>query len=143
MHTYEHSLDAACSADAVWALYADPESWTEWDGGVDRQEFDGPLATGTTGRFTPSGADPLPFTIEHAEPGRGFTDVFELPGATLRGTHTLTPLPEGGTRITHRVELSGPAADELAPVLMPDITDGVPETVAALARLAADRSLVA
>ncbi|RKS77803.1 polyketide cyclase/dehydrase/lipid transport protein [Motilibacter peucedani] len=136
MVDYTHSLDTTADAAAVWALYADPASWPSWDGGCERQELDGPLAAGTTGRFTPAGGEPLPFTVTWAQPGAGFTDEFELPGAVLRGTHTLTPLADGGTRITHRMELTGPAADELAQHIWAGITDDIPLTVAALARAA-------
>jgi len=137
MIDYEYSLEAAVMPEAVYALYSDVSTWTSWDSGVERIAVDGPFAAGTTGTFTPTGGDPLRFTIVSAEPGRGFTDEFPLPGATLRGTHTLTALPGGGTRITHRMELDGPAAAEMAPQLMPGITDDIPQTVAALARLAA------
>jgi len=137
MAEYEHSLEAAVSADAVWELYADPTSWPSWDSGVERVELDGPLATGVTGRFTPRGAEALPFTVIQAEANRGFTDEFAFPGAVLRGTHTITPLGGGRTRITHRMELTGPDAEQLAPELMPGITDDIPLTVAALALAAA------
>jgi len=140
MAEYEHSLESDVSAEAVWALYADPSTWPSWDAGVERMELDGPLAAGTTGRFTPTGGDPLPFTVVYAEPGRGFTDEFAFPGAVLRGTHTLTPLPDGRTRITHRMELTGDRAEQMAPELMPGLTDDIPLTVAALAASAQDAS---
>ena len=140
MAEYEYSLDADVTPEAVYALYSDVETWTTWDGGVEEITIDGAFAAGTTGTFTPVGADPLRFTIVSATPGRGFVDEFPLPGATLRGTHTLTPLADGRTRITHRMELEGPAAEELAPMLMPGVTDDIPLTVASLARHAAGRA---
>jgi hypothetical protein len=139
MAEYEYSLDAEVTAEAVYALYSDVATWPSWDEGVEQVTIDGPFTAGTTGTFTPTGGDPLRFTIVAAQPARGYSDEFPLPGATLRGTHTLTPLPDGRTRITHRFELVGPAAAELAPQLMPGVTDDVPNTVANLARHAARR----
>jgi uncharacterized protein YndB with AHSA1/START domain len=139
MAEYEYSLDADVAAEAVYALYSDVSTWPSWDGGVEKVTVDGPFAAGTTGTFTPTGGDPLRFTIVSAEPGRGFVDEFPLPGAMLRGTHTLTPLAGGRTRITHRMQLEGPAAAELAPELMPGVTDDIPVTVASLARRAGAR----
>jgi len=139
MFEYKYSLEADVAPEAVYALYRDVTTWTSWDPGVEAIALDGPFEAGATGTFTPTGAGPLPFTILSAQSGRGFVDEFPLPGATLRGTHVLTLLDGGRTRITHRMELDGPAAAELAPTFMPGVTDDIPLTVANLARQAETR----
>jgi hypothetical protein len=139
MFVYEHSLETSASPERLWALYADVPAWTAWDRGLDRVEIDGPLAAGSTGRITPSGMEVLPFTVTWAEEGRGFTDETPAMGHVLRFTHLLDALPGGGTRVTHRVEVEGPAADEIGP----NVTGDTPAAVAQLVAMAEGRTATA
>lgn len=138
--TYETTGETTASAEAVDALYRDASSWSEWDPGMERVEFHGPFEAGMTGTFTPVGGEPFPYTLAWAEPGRGHIDEFPLEGAVLRISHLVEPLLDGGARITHRAELSGPAALDIAPGLMPDVCDEMPQTVAMLAQVAESRA---
>jgi hypothetical protein len=105
----------------------------------EKVEFHGPFEAGMTGTFTPVGGEPFPYTMVAAEPGRGHVDEFPLDGAVLRVSHRLEPLAGGGTRIVHGAELRGPKALEIAPGLMPDVCDEMPQTVALLAQVAESR----
>jgi hypothetical protein len=112
-------------------------SWTEWDEGIEKVTLDGPFTVGATGTMTPVEQDPLPFTITEAVPEQGFTDETVIPDAvTLRFVHRLAALPGGGTRITHRLEIDGPAAGRMGPELGPQITEDFPDAVRALANAA-------
>lgn len=53
----------------------------------------------------------------------------------VRFEHQLTPAEEG-MRLTHRVRIHGPAAEQVGPDLGPKITAGVPDTMASIATLA-------
>jgi len=132
MYTFEHSAQTSAGPDAVWALYADVAAWLTWDHGLEAVELDGPFTAGTTGRITPHGMDTLPFTITWAEPGRGFSDETPAMGHVLRFIHEIQAMPGGGARVTHRVEVEGPAADEMGP----NVTGDTPEAVAALVAMA-------
>jgi hypothetical protein len=132
MYTFEHSVETTASPEAVWALYADVTAWLTWDHGLDAVEIDGSLVAGATGRITPSGMDTLPFTVTWAEPGRGFSDETPAMGHVLRFFHEIDNLPGGRTRVTHRVEIEGPAADEMGP----NVTGDTPEAMAVLVALA-------
>jgi uncharacterized protein YndB with AHSA1/START domain len=134
---YEHSTTTTASAAAVWALWADTSTWPSWDEGMQNVTVDGDFAVGTSGTMTITGQPPIPFTLTEVEPNVRFADITEIPGATLRFTHTLTPTGEG-TEISHRVSIEGPAAQDLGPV----VTAGVPAALAKLAVLAAESSLV-
>lgn len=134
MWEFEHTLDTEASTEAIWRLYSDVGTWPSWDGGIEAVELHGPFAAGTEGILTPTGQGPLPFHMLEATPYSGFSDETEVPGATLRFIHRLLPLDSGGTRVTHRVEIDGPSADELGPAVGPQITAGIPETMASLAR---------
>ena len=109
MYTFEHSVETSATPDAVWALYADVAAWLSWDHGLEAVELDGPFEAGTAGRISPAGMGTLPFTITWAEAGRGFTDETPAMGHVLRFAHEIEALPGGGSRVTHRVEIEGPA----------------------------------
>ncbi|MDQ1047515.1 SRPBCC family protein [Streptomyces sp. V4I2] len=137
MWDFEHTIEADVTPAQVWSRYVDTASWPEWDEGIVRVTLDGPFAAGSTGTMTPEGQDPLPFTITEAVPEQGFTDETVIPDAvTLRFIHRLTALPGGRTKITHRLEIEGPAAEAMGPELGPQITSDFPEAMEALAKVA-------
>jgi Polyketide cyclase / dehydrase and lipid transport len=106
-----------CSArprpETVSAVLRDVDRWPEWDAGVARSHLDGPFATGTTGLMVLPDRSALRFRLAWVDEGRGFEDEAEVPGAgaLVRVRHALEPLAAGGTRITYRATVEGPAAD--------------------------------
>lgn len=138
---YEHSLDTTASPTTVWELYRDVAGWPAWNSSVERVELDGPFAAGTTGTLTAPDVGPLPFRIVAAEEGVTYTSETDIAGTvTLRSTGRLAGLPGGGTRITQRTELVGPAAPYFAASFGPMLAAGVPRTVQALADRAVERA---
>jgi hypothetical protein len=135
MWTYEHSQTTTATPRQIWPLYADVAAWLRWDRGLTSVTLEGPFAAGSSGMLTPAGQDGLPFTIVDATPNKEFTDETAIPGAVLRFIHRLDPV-EGGTRVTHRLEIDGPAADEIGPNLGPMITADFADAVEALVALA-------
>ncbi|WP_433003910.1 SRPBCC family protein [Kribbella sp. CA-294648] len=137
---YAPSVETTASPDAIWSQYADVASWPEWKHQVERVELDGPLATGITGRIVIEGRPPMPYRIVSATPGRGYVSETELgEGIVLRIEHVLTELPDGGTRITHRVNVPRAALDLLGHEFSPALNDGMRRTLHALAeRVATD-----
>lgn len=125
---------ARASAEAIWRLYRDVSTWPSWDPGIEAVELHGPFEPGAEGALTPAGQEPLSFRMIEVTPERGFVDETAVAGAVLRFIHRLLPLDGGGTRITHRVEIDGPAAGEVGPQAGPQITAGIPETMESLAR---------
>jgi hypothetical protein len=139
MYEFEHSVETAASAASVFRLYRDVAGWPRWDHGLAAAELDGPFAAGSTGTVTPAGQGAFPFRLVSVDEDRGFVDETVIPDtATLRFEHTLTPLPGGGTRVTHRTVVTGPAAAELGPA----VTSDTPEAMESLAAhaLAAERA---
>lgn len=134
MFTYSHTVSTTADPETVWALYADVARWREWDASLAEITLEGDFTTGATGVLTVKGQPPLPFTLTAVESGRGFTDVAEIPGvAVLTFEHTIEPTV-AGSLITHAVTITGPAADELGPM----VTSHTPDAMGALARLAED-----
>jgi hypothetical protein len=77
----------------------------------------------------------LPFRLAWVREGRGFEDETEIPGpdVLVRVRHSLEPLATGGTRITYRATVEGPASKTIGPEIGPAVTADFPEVMAALA----------
>jgi hypothetical protein len=130
MYEFEYSVETAATPASIYRLYSDVAAWPSWDEGLTHVEVNGPSVAGATGMLTPAGQAALPFTVVEAVENEGFIDETEIPGAAmLRFEHRLTPIGGGGTRITHRVVIDGPAADQLGPM----VTADVPAAVTSLA----------
>jgi uncharacterized protein YndB with AHSA1/START domain len=138
MVAYQHTSRTPAPPEVVWRLYSDVASWPRWNAAVARMRLDGPFAAGTTGELTPPGADPLPFRIVAASENEGYTSETDIAETvTLRTTSRLTALPEGGTEVSHHVELVGPAAEFFGQSFGPTLSAGVPRTAEAVAARAA------
>jgi hypothetical protein len=139
MWSYEHSLETDGRAETIFEILRDVGRWPEWNPGVERIDLDGPFATGTTGVMVIPDQGSLSFRLAWVGEGRGFEDETEIPGAEVlvRVRHSLEPLGAGGTRITYRATVEGPAADALGPEIGPAVTADFPEVMAGLAARAA------
>jgi hypothetical protein len=136
MWTYEHSIETDASPESIWPLYSDVPGWPRWDQGLEWVTLSGSFAAGSTGSLKVPGQDPLPFKVLDVRPREGFSDETYIPGLAIRFDHLLELTATGKTRITHRVIITGAAAEELGPQLGLQITSDVPEAVESLARLA-------
>jgi hypothetical protein len=135
MWTYAHSIETAARAETIFAILRDVSRWSEWNRGVERIDLDGPFATGTSGVMVIPDQGSLSFKLAWVGEGLGFEDETEIPGVdvVVRVRHSLKPLAGGGTRITYRATVEGPAADALGPEIGPAVTADFPEVMAALA----------
>ncbi len=112
----------------------------EWDAGLKRLESNGPFVAGRTGTMILAGQAPLVTPLlGWVEPGQGYQDKPPIPSAAVvvRVRHSLEPLRQGGTPITHVLTIDGPAADEMGPTVGVQISADSPRTLAALAQCAA------
>lgn len=137
----EYSVEMSAEPTAVWARLVDVTTWPDWDIGVSQAELHGPFDTGMTGVITPNGQNPLPFRIVEVLDQTEFVDETELSGepgseVTVYLLHRVAELPDGGARVTRRVEILGPGAEERGPTLGPAISADFPETLRALAEAA-------
>jgi polyketide cyclase/dehydrase/lipid transport protein len=136
MWKYEHTIETDARPTEIWRLYSDVSTWSTWDQGIERVELDGPFQVGSTGRMKPAGQETLPFRLVQVEENRVFADETEVAGVVLRFTHSIDALDDGRTRLTHRVSITGPAAEQVAPGLGPAVTAGIPTTMATLVGMA-------
>lgn len=80
----------------------------------------------------PPGQDALVSTLIEVRENECFTDETILDDIRVLVSHTLTPRPSGGTRITYGTRITGPRADEVGAM----VTSDFPDVLAALKRLA-------
>jgi uncharacterized protein YndB with AHSA1/START domain len=137
MWVHEHTVETAVSPEAVWAVLRDLDQWPRWDTSMERVALQGPFAVGTRVAMTPVGQEPIVSTIVAIAEPEYYADRTGFGGVTLEFSHTLTRLAGGGTRITHRLEITGDGAAELGPQLGPEITADFPQAMDGLLACAA------
>ncbi|MGQ0837251.1 SRPBCC family protein [Actinokineospora sp.] len=135
MWTFEHTETTSASPAQLWARYAEPATWPEWDHETATVTVDGPMAVGTRGTLKPVRGPATPFVFTEVTPAVGFTDVSRLPLARLTFSHVIEPT-EAGSRFTHRVAISGLLGPVFARVIGRTIAAGLPTVMRELARLA-------
>ncbi|WP_406739085.1 SRPBCC family protein [Streptomyces sp. NBC_00853] len=136
MWEYEHGIETAATAEAIWRLWADVENWGAWNAGIQKIEIDGPFSVGTQITMTPPGEDPIPLRIAEAVEGERFVDEVSFGDLRLRTVHRIDPVGQDRIRVVYRMEITGNGADEVGPQIGPGITADWPETMASLAELA-------
>jgi uncharacterized protein YndB with AHSA1/START domain len=132
----EHTIDTAASPEAIWSLWSEVETWPEWNSDIAQIEISGPFAAGSRITMTPVGDSPVELRIAQADAPRVFVDEAEFADIVVRTIHRVESLEADRRRVTYRMEITGPAADEVGPELGPQISADFPETLAALAALA-------
>lgn len=139
MWTTEHTTDTDITPAAVWAALRDLHAGKVTSENADTFELHGPFEVGTELTVTPKGQDPFTSVITEIVENEVYADRTEFDGLTLLFRHTLHALPDGGTRVTHRLEIDGPAADEVGPELGPQISGDFPTAMAELLTIARQR----
>ena len=106
---FEASHTDRCSAEApaVWALWADPDRWPDWNEQIERAEIDGELRSGAEARVKFRRGGTVKFEVLELEPERLLVDEARFPGARLGHEHRLNAIASG-CEITHRIYVSGP-----------------------------------
>jgi hypothetical protein len=102
-----HSERSTADAAAVWALWADPARWPDWNEQIERVELDGELALGAEPRVKFRRGGTVRFEVMELEPERLLVDEARFPGARLGHEHRLAP-GRSSVEISHRLYVSGP-----------------------------------
>lgn len=132
MWVTEHSVETTAAPEAIWREWSDVDRWPEWNGDIERIELDGPFAVGTRITMTPIGDEPVELRIAEAVEPELFVDEADLGEIVVRTIHRADELEEGRTRVSYRMEITGPAADTVGPQIGPEISGDFPEVLAAL-----------
>ncbi len=132
MWSCEYAAETDVSPASIWRIWADVESWGEWNADIESISIDGAFEAGSVITMTPRGGDSVLLRIATAEPNEVFVDVADLGGTLVTTTHRIERLGGDRVRVVYRTEITGPAAAEVGPEIGPAITDDFPETIAAL-----------
>jgi uncharacterized protein YndB with AHSA1/START domain len=131
MWTHEYEATTRVSPHEVWQVLSAVDDWASWDTSMEWVRLDGPFEVGSPVVMKPIGQDPITSTIAEIVPDQRYADETSFGGVTLRFSHTLHPAA-AGTRVVHRLEITGGAADQVGPELGPAITEDFPEAMAGL-----------
>jgi hypothetical protein len=132
MWSTRYTADTDAAPEAVWATLRDLHSGVMLSDISDRFELHGPFAVGTEISVTPQGQGTFRSVIIELEEPETYADRIELGGIVLTFRHVLAPLPGGGTRVTHQLQIEGPDADQAGPELGPQISEDFPAAMADL-----------
>ena len=138
--TFEHTVETPASKEAVWRVLEDFGSRDQWDA-VHWARLDGPVAAGTSGQWHPviaKGFPPQPVQLEEVVPGERlvFAASHQRRVAELHYVHELEETAAGTTRVTHRLELSGPLARLVERIAGRKMAAAMPESMRRLVDLA-------
>ena len=143
---FQHTETSAGTKAAVWELWTDPGTWSEWDKGLQRAELEGAFVEGACGVITPLKGRHAEFTVEAITIGESYTFATKLPGAVLRvrrefvsADHATAGRAADHTAFRHTVWFDGPLAWLFSRLLGGEFRRALPPTMASLARLASDR----
>jgi hypothetical protein len=136
MWTAERSVETTASRESIWRLWSDVATWGDWNADIERIEISGPFAAGSTIAMTPAGQDTVELRLSEVSEPKLFVDEADLGDVVVRTFHRIDPLDEGRSRVTYRMEITGPAADTVGSELGPQISGDFPEVLAALVRKA-------
>jgi uncharacterized protein YndB with AHSA1/START domain len=136
MWAYEYGIETTAAPEAVWRLWTDVDGWDAWNADIEKVEINGRFAVGAEIVMTPAGQEPVRLRIAELRERELFVDEADLGDVLIRTAHRLERLDGGRTRVIYRMEITGPAAEEIGPQVGPAITADFPETIAALVGLA-------
>ena len=110
--TFATTTHVAAPPEWVWALLADVVHWPDWLPTMTAVQPLGPaaLAIGARYRITQPRLRPAIWTVVRLEPLRSFAWESRAPGVRASADHALSPMPDGSTSVTLRIEFSGPLA---------------------------------
>jgi uncharacterized protein YndB with AHSA1/START domain len=114
--TIESVRDADVDPAAVWALYADPATWSQWGHNATWARADGPLVEGGFVDVRAGYGTVYHCRIRRLETGRALELVVKHAGLTIINVYEVEPAG-AGARVRHAFEVSGPIASIVRPVL--------------------------
>lgn len=106
--TIEAVRESSAAPHAVFALYADPSTWSTWGHNATWARWEGPLVEGGTVEVRANYGKVYPCLIRRLEPDRALELVVRPPGMTIVNGYAVEPLEAGGSRIRHSFAIEGP-----------------------------------
>lgn len=134
----EHTLDTSAEPGDVWAKLAEVSAWPQWDAGITWAELTGPFSAGSQGRMNVRGEGSRTFRLASVEDQASFTALVKLPLAEIHHIHAQKAC-DLGTRMTHRIEITGPLSWFYALTRGRILREGLAPSMRKLARMASGK----
>jgi hypothetical protein len=131
----QHSILVQAPVERIFRIYEDVSAWHTWDPDTKHAMLNGSFAVGTRGSLTPSKGNTVPMLLTRVEPNACFTVESRIPLFRMVFEHELVPQGHA-VQVTHRVTFSGPLTFVLGRMLVRQLNQGLPVTLASLKRLA-------
>jgi Polyketide cyclase / dehydrase and lipid transport len=111
-YTIEAIREVAVDPTAIFALYMDPSTWSVWGHNVRWARSEAPLVEGGTVDIRPMYPVTYHCRILRLDPGRLLRIEVKPIGMHIVNVYEIEPL-DGGSRIRHAFEMSGPLSEPL------------------------------
>jgi len=132
MWTTEYSIETKATRAAIWRLWSDVASWPDWNDDIERIAISGPFVVGSTISMKPIGQETVELRLAEVSEPDLFVDEADIGEVIVRTIHRIGSAEGDRRRVTYRMEITGAAADQLGPVVGPEISSDFPETLAGL-----------
>lgn len=129
--TYEEKLHTQATAESIWHLWSNLDSWAQWDADVAWAKLETTFSQGEYIRMKPVKGPKVRCLLAEVTPLRSFTTRSHFPCTTLSFSHHI----ENGV-VTHKVALHGLLTPLLKRLFGRDIQKGLPQTVRTLVSMA-------
>jgi hypothetical protein len=136
LRVIEVTRKTTATGEKIWELWADVPKRTRWDSDLEYAKLDGPFRAGSMGEVKLEGQPARKFLITYCEPLQGYTDRFFLPFYGKMDWHHTIKETGGGREVTFNIEVSGPSALILAPIMRNILRDSLPPSIDMLVSLA-------
>ncbi len=107
--TVETIRDTTVDPADVFRQYVDPATWVKWGHGARSAHADGPMAEGGTVAVRGKNGMPYVCMIRRLDAGRRLDLEVRTLGMVTKQAYEVEP-HEGGARVRHALEISGPAS---------------------------------
>jgi hypothetical protein len=106
---YETSTTTTAAPDRMWAVLTDVERWPEWIEVYEEVRRSGSreLAAGDSAHVKQRGLAAGDWTVTELDAGRSFAWESTQPGVRIVGRHLVGGEPDGGSRLTLQLEMTG------------------------------------
>lgn len=126
-----HTVLINCTAEHLFGIYKDVDSWAVWDPDIEAVGLDGEFAAGTRGWLKPHGAPRTKTILTEVREPKSFTVESRLPLCAMIFEHTLVE-GEQGTSATHTVHFKGALAPLFSRLIGGKIRGGIDGTLQGL-----------
>lgn len=119
MFEYSRTVATTAPPQAIWALWSDTDTWSDWDPAVEAVSIGGDFAQGSTGTMTLTGGIEVPVTLEVVDAGTRYLDRLDMGELVIRIDHVVVPTANGA-EVTVSTTIEGPGAEDIGPMVTHD-----------------------